>query len=199
MAISASQVKELRVKTGLGMMKCKEALETSGGDFDRAIEHLRKQGLDTAAKRSSRATSEGVIGSYIHSNHKIGVLVEVDCESDFVARSADFQALVKDLCLQVAATDPLAVDRDGLPADLLEKEKDIFRAQLADKPENILDKIVEGKMRKFYQENCLLEQIFVKDEARKQRVEDLIKALIAKLGENIVVRRFQRFQVGEEA
>ena len=199
MAISASQVKELRAKTGLGMMKCKEALEACNGDFDKAIEYLRKQGLDAATKKSSRTASEGVIGSYVHSNHKIGVLVEVNCESDFVARSEEFQSLVKDLCLQVAAASPIAVDRDGLPKDLVERERDIFRAQMKDKPEQILEKIIDGKMKKFYQEGCLLEQIFVKDESRKQQVEDLLKAAIAKLGENIVIRRFQRFQVGEEA
>ena len=199
MAISASEVKQLRASTGLGMMKCKEALEACQGDFDQAVDYLRKQGLDAAAKRSSRTASEGVIGSYVHGNGKIGVLVELNCETDFVARSEDFQALVKNLCLQVAATSPMAVSREGLPADLVEGEKDIFRAQMKDKPEQILDKIVEGKMKKFYQENCLLEQVFVKDESHKQRVEDLIKEAIAKLGENIVVKRFARFQVGEEA
>jgi len=195
MAISAEVVKALRDKTGLGMMKCKEALVASDGDQEKAIEYLRKQGLKTADKKAGRATQQGAIGSYIHANGKIGVLVELACETDFVAKSDDFQALLKDLCMQVAATSPLAVTPDGIPQQVKDKEREIYAEQMKDKPARVLDKIIEGKLKAFYQERCLLHQPFVKEPERT--VEEVIKAAIAKLGENIAVKRFCRMQLGE--
>jgi elongation factor Ts len=195
MAVSAETVKQLREMTGIGMMKCKEALEATQGDIEKAVEHLRKLGLKTAEKRAGRETSEGVIASYIHSNSKIGVLLELKCESDFVARNDDFRQLGRDLCMQVAATRPLAVSKDQVPADLVEKEREIYREQVKDKPPQAVEKIVQGKLDAFFKERCLLEQPFVKD--LKVTVADHIKSLIAKLGENIAVARFVRLQMGE--
>jgi elongation factor Ts len=195
MPASAAQVKQLREMTNIGMMKCKEALEATNGDLDKAVEYLRKQGLKTAEKRAGRETSEGFIASYIHSNGKIGVLVELKCESDFVARGDDFRQLGRDLCMQVAATKPIAVSRDQVPADVVERERDIYREQVKDKPPQAVEKILEGKLTAFYKERCLLDQPFVKDP--KTSVEDLIKSLIAKLGENITVGRVVRLELGE--
>ena len=195
MAITAALVKELRERTGIGMMKCKEALAATDGDIEKAIEYLRKQGLAAAEKKAGRDTREGVIASYIHSNNKIGVLVEVKCETDFVARNAEFQQLCRDLCMQVAATRPLSISADEVPQDVLEKEREIYREQFKDKPPQAIEKIVEGKLKAFFKERCLLEQPFVKEP--KTCVADRIKALVAKLGENITVSRFVRMELGE--
>lgn len=196
MEISADMVKQLRDKTNAGMMECKKALQEAGGDVEKAVDLLRKRGLAIAAKKSSRATKEGVIAAYIHSNSKVGVLVEVCCESDFVAKNAEFQAFVKDLTLQIASAVPRYVSREDIPADVIEREKAIYREQVTGKPANIVDKIIAGKLEKFYQEVCLVDQPFVKDD--KRTIGELLKELIAKLGENIVIRRFVRYQVGEE-
>jgi len=198
MKITSELVKELRDSTGVGMMDCKKALVETGGDVEKAIQLLREKGLSAAAKRAGRETKEGSIFSYIHPGAKLGVLVEVDCETDFVARTDDFQELGKNLAMQVAASAPLTVSREDLPEDVIERERAIFRKQAVSsgKPENVVDKIVEGKLEKFYDEVCLLEQPFVKND--KETVEDLLKTTIAKLGENIVVRRFARFQLGED-
>ena len=196
-AITADLVKTLRERTGAGMMDCKAALAETNGDIEKAVDVLRKRGLASAAKKSGRTTSEGVVGSYVHMGGKIGVLVEVNCESDFVARTEDFQTLVKELGLQIAAAAPLYVSRDEVPADALEREKAIYREQMANsgKPANVIDKIVEGKLTSYYEQFCLLDQPSIRDP--KVKVEDMIKAVIGKLGENIAVARFARFKVGE--
>jgi elongation factor Ts len=198
-AATAQLVKELRDRTGAGVMDCKEALQATGGDLEAAVEYLRKKGLASAAKRSHRETREGAVGAYIHPGAKLGVLIEVDCESDFVARTDDFQTLLKDLAMQVAAANPGWVARDDVPPAVVEKEREIYRGQLADqkKPPHVVDKIIEGKLEKFFTEQCLLEQIFIKDPAGKTKVKDLVAGVNAKTGEHIVVRRFARFQVGE--
>jgi len=193
--ITASMVKELREKTNAGMMECKKALQEVDGNIEKAIEFLRKRGLDLADKKSSRATKEGVIGSYIHSNNKIGVLVEVSCETDFVAKNEEFKELVKDLTLQIASAMPQYLSREEIPEEIIAKEKEIYAEQVKGKPENIIDKIVEGKLEKFYKQVCLLDQQFVKDD--KKTISDLLKEKIAKLGENMAIKRFVRFQVGE--
>jgi elongation factor Ts len=196
MAIPAERVKELREKTGAGMMDCKKALSEVGGDIERAIDYLRQKGLSDAAKRTSRTASEGVIGSYIHPGGKIGVLVEVNCESDFVARTEEFQTLVKDLAMHVAASNPLYLRREDVPEDVIAREKNIYEVQAKEggKPEKIIERIVQGKLEKFFQEMCLLEQPFVKDPDLS--VSQLVAGVLAKLGENVVVRRFQRYQLG---
>jgi elongation factor Ts len=196
---SAELVKELREKTGAGMMECKKALMESQNDMEKAITYLRERGLALAAKKSGRAANEGRVHSYIHSNGKIGVMVEVNCETDFVARTDDFQNLCNDLSMHVAAANPRYLDKEQVPASDLEKEKDIFRAQMegSGKPPQVIEKIVEGKIGKFYEETCLLQQRFVKDP--DHTIEAIVKAAIAKLGENIGVRRFARFQLGEGA
>ncbi len=195
--ISAKDVAALRARTGAGMMDCKQALTEANGDMEKAVDLLRKKGIAKAEKRAGRGATEGLIGSYVHFNGKVGVLVEVNCETDFVARTADFQALVRDLALHIASADPIAVSVDDVPAEVLERERAIFRAQAAEsgKPEAVWDKIVEGKLKKFYQERVLLEQPFVKDD--KQTVGQLVKAVSGKVGENVVVRRFVRYQLGE--
>jgi len=197
MNISASLVKELREKTGAGIIDCKEALQESLGDLSNAVDYLRKKGLADAKKRAGRSTSEGTIGCYIHSNNKIGVLVEVNCETDFVARTEEFKQLVKDLAMQVAASTPRYLAPEDISQEEAEKEKSILRAQALDsgKPENIVDKIVEGRFKKFIEDTCLLQQAFVKDTdiTVKQRIDNTI----SQLGENIKVRRFVRFQLGE--
>jgi elongation factor Ts len=195
--ITAEQVKQLRDKTGAGMMECKAALTETGGDQEKAIELLRKKGLASAAKRAGRATSNGVVGSYIHMGGKVGVLVEVNCETDFVARTEDFQGLVKELALHIAAADPRYVRREDVPADLLEKEKEIYRAQFADsgKPPAVVEKIVEGKLGSFYSQIVLVDQPSVRDP--NVTVSQLIAQASAKTGENITVSRFARFKVGE--
>jgi elongation factor Ts len=197
MEISAKLVKDLREKTGLGMMDCKKALQETMGDLEEAVDYLRKKGALKAAKREGRATSEGRIGSYIHSNGKIGVLVELKCESDFVAKTEQFATLNKDLCMQVAASAPRWISPEDVPADIIAKEKDIYMTQAkeAGKPDKMLEKIAEGKLKKFYSEECLLEQNFVKEPDKT--VGNLIKEYIAQLGENISVGRFIRFQLGE--
>lgn len=196
MGVSAKAVKELRERTGAGMMDCKNALVATGGDLEKAIDHLREKGLAAAAKRAGRTASEGLVDSYIHGG-KIGVLVEVNCETDFVAKTDQFRALARDLAMQVAASRPAYVARADVPADIIEKEKSILRAQALNegKPEKIVEKMVEGRIDKFYKENCLVEQPFIRDPDKS--VQDLIQETIAKLGENIVVRRFVRFELGE--
>ena len=198
MNITSAMVKELRDKTGAGMMDCKEALAASDGDFEKAIDYLRKKGMSAATKRSSKAAKDGVITSYIHMGGKIGVLVELNCETDFVAKTENFQALAKDLTMQVAAANPLYVNPEDIPAEALEREKAIYRSQLLEekKPEKIWDKIVEGKLKKYYEEVCLLQQKFIKDQ--DITIATLVNNMIAKTGENIIVRRFVRFQLGEE-
>jgi elongation factor Ts len=198
-AVSAEQVKELREQTGAGVMDCRAALDAAGGDFQGAIEHLRKKGLADAAKKAHREAREGVVASYIHPGGKIGVLVEVDCETDFVARTEAFQLLVKDVAMQVAAASPTHVSREDVPGPVVEKEREIYRQQMADqkKPAQVLDKIIEGKLEKFFAAVCLLEQPFIKDPSGKTRVKDLVDQATARMGERIVVRRFARFQVGE--
>ena len=198
MSITSAMVKELRNKTGAGIMDCKEALNVSVGDFEKAIDYLRKKGMSAATKRSSKAAKDGVIASYIHMGGRIGVLVEVNCETDFVAKTDDFQLLAKDLTMHVAAANPLYVKPDDIPSDIILREKEIYRSQaLAEKkPEKIWDKIIEGKLKKFYEDVCLLNQKFIKD--TDITVETLLNNMIAKTGENIVIRRFVRFQLGEE-
>jgi elongation factor Ts len=197
--ITAAQVKELREKTNAPMMDCKHALTESKGDMEGAIVILRKKGVATAAKKATRATSEGSVTSYIHAGGKIGVLVEVNCESDFVARTEDFKTLVHDIAMHIAATDPRYIRKEDVSADAFEKEKDIYRAQAAQtgKPAPVIEKIVEGKMGKFYEEVCLYEQPFIKDQT--MTVHQLIATVVGKLGENISVRRFARFKVGDVA
>jgi len=197
MAITAEQVKELRERTGAGMMECKRALEETGGDMEAAINILRARGAAKAAKRAAREAREGAIGSYVHMNGKIGVLVEVNCETDFVARTEDFQTLVRDLAMHIAAANPLAVTPEEIPADVVERERAIYREQAKNegKPENLWDKIVEGKLKKFFEENALMRQAFVKDPDKT--IEQLVTEVSARTGENIVVRRFVRFALGE--
>jgi elongation factor Ts len=194
--ITSEMVKTLREKTGAGMMECKRALTESEGDFEKAVSLLRQKGLASAEKKSGRLTSEGAIGSYIHMG-KIGSMVEVNCETDFVARTDDFKELVKDIAMHITAANPLYISRDEVPLDIIEREKEIYRAQIKDKPQNIVEKIVEGKLEKFYTETCLLDQIFIKDPEQKKKIKDLISEHISRLGENIVIRRFARFQLGE--
>jgi elongation factor Ts len=195
--IDAKTVMELREKTGAGIMDCKKALAEAGGDPEKATEILRKKGAMAAAKKAGRSTKEGIIGHYVHFGGKIGVLVELNCETDFVANTQEFQELAKDLAMQVASAQPLYVEMGDVPQEVLAKEKEIYRAQALGegKPEKVLERIVEGKLKKFYSQVCLMEQPFVKDDSItvRQRVE----ATVGKLGENIVVRRFVRFQVGE--
>jgi len=195
MEITAEQVKELRERTGIGMMECKRALEESGGDLEKAIEILRKKGYARAKDKAERATCEGAIGAYIHSNAKIGVLVEVNCETDFVARNEEFLALVKNIAMHIAAANPIYIGPENIPADVLDKEKDIIREQFKDskKPAEIVEKIVQGKLSKFYEEVCLLEQPYIRDD--KQKVKDLITAFIAKFKENTRVSRFTRYEI----
>lgn len=198
MNITSTMVKELRVKTGAGMMDCKEALAASEGDFEKAIDHLRKKGMSAATKRSSKAAKDGAIASYIHMGGKIGVLVEVNCETDFVAKTDDFQALARDLSMHVAASNPLYIRSEEISEQALEREKAIYRSQLLEerKPEKIWDKIIEGKLKKYFEEVCLMDQKFIRN--TDITVAALINNMIAKTGENIVVRRFARFQLGEE-
>jgi elongation factor Ts len=198
MDISAEMVRKLREETGAGMMECKSALVESGGDMEKARDILRKKGLATAAKKAGRTASEGMIGSYIHPGAKVGVLVEVNCETDFVARTPEFQALVKDVSMHIAATSPLYVTKEEVPPAVLEREKEIYKAQAAaqGKPANVVDRIAEGKLKDYYSTFVLLEQSFVKDQAKT--VGQLVQEKIALLKENIVIRRFARFKVGEE-
>ena len=197
MEVSANMVKDLREKTGAGMMDCKKALAESEGNFEKAVDYLRQKGLATAARRAGKVASEGRIGSYVHAGGKIGVMVEVNCETDFVAKTDDFQAFAKDVAMHIAASSPLYIQRENVSPEALEREREIYRAQARDagKPEKIMEKIVEGKLEKYYSEVCLLEQPFIKDPDRT--VQDLLNGLIGKLGEKVEIRRFIRFQVGE--
>jgi elongation factor Ts len=198
-AITTEMVKQLRDKTGAGMMDCKAALTEAGGDMDKAIEILRKKGLASAAKRAGRATNNGLIGHYIHMGGKVGVLVEVNCETDFVARTDDFQTLAKEVAMHVAAADPKFVRREDIPADLLEKEREIYRAQFAGsgKPANVIEKIVDGKLESYYAQVCLLDQPSVRDP--NVTIQQMVSAATAKTGENVTISRFARFKLGEMA
>ncbi len=195
--ITQDQVKSLREMTGAGIMDCKRALTECDGDIDKAKDHLRKKGVAVADKKAARETSQGAVGHYIHMGGKVGVLVEISCETDFVAKNDDFQELLRDVAMHVAAMNPLCVSRDEVPSDVLDREKEIFRDQSIKegKPENILDKIVDGRVEKFYKERCLLDQAFVKDDSKT--IQELVTAAIAKIGENIQVKRFARFEVGQ--
>jgi elongation factor Ts len=194
--ISAESVKNLREKTGAGMMECKKALTESGGDFERAIDLLRQKGLASALKKAGRTASEGLVEAYIHMG-KIGTMLEVNCETDFVARTDDFRELVKDIAMHITAANPQYLSREDVPQDVLEREKEIYRAQVADKPAQVVEKIIQGKLEKFYSDTCLLDQIFIKDPDQKKKIQDLVTEKIAKLGENVIIRRFSRFQLGE--
>ncbi|HPZ07476.1 MAG TPA: translation elongation factor Ts [Candidatus Eremiobacteraeota bacterium] len=197
MAISASLVKDLRDKTGAGVMDCRRALEDTDGNMDEAVKLLRHQGLKTAAKKSSRVTGEGQIGSYIHFGGKLGVLVEVNCETDFVAKTEEFHHLVKDISMHVAALNPRYLSREDIPEEVIKEELEIYKKQAKDsgKPDNILEKIAQGKLEKFYKSCCLLDQAFVKDESKC--IQEVLTEVIAKLGENIKISRFIRFEVGQ--
>lgn len=199
MEVSASTVKELREKTGAGMMDCKKALAESGGDMQKAIDYLRQKGLAAAAKKANRAAADGAVGAYVHPGGKIGVLVEINCETDFVARTTEFQGLLKDIAMQVAAANPRVVRREEVSAEELEKEKSIYRQQALDtgKPEKVIEKIVQGKIERFYSEVCLMEQSFIKDPDKN--ISNVINDAIARLGENIQIRRFARYHLGEGA
>jgi elongation factor Ts len=197
MEISAGAIKELRQRTGVGVMDCKKALVECAGNVDEAIDFLRKKGLAKAAKRAGRETAEGLITSYIHPGGKIGVLVDINCETDFVARTDDFQNLTKEIAMHIAAMNPIAISREDVPPEVIEKEKEILRAEAAasGKPDKVVDKIVEGRLEKFFAEQCLMEQAYIKNP--DITVKDLIYDIIAKVGENITVRRFTRYQLGE--
>jgi elongation factor Ts len=199
MATTAEKVRELRDKTGAGVMDCKEALAASQDDLERAVEYLRKKGLASAARRAQREARDGVVASYVHAGSKLGVLIEVNCETDFVARTDQFQEAVKSLAMQVAAASPAWVAREDVPPEVVERERAIYREQVADqkKPPPVVDKIVEGKLGKFFEESCLLEQAYIRDPSGKTRVKDLVAQVSAQTGEKIAVRRFVRFQVGE--
>ncbi len=198
MKISAQQVKELRDRTGSGMMDCKNALQEAEGDMDEAVDILRKKGMAKAQKKADREANEGMISAYIHPGNKIGVLLEVNCETDFVAKNDDFKEFVKNIAMHIAATNPVAIKRDEIDSELVAKEQEIYRdqAKSQNKPDKVIDRIVEGKLNKFYQENCLLEQSYVKDS--QMTVEEYLKTTIGKIGENITISRFTRYQLGED-
>lgn len=200
MSPTNQQITKLREMTGAGMMDCKKALVESGDDIEKAVKYLREKGIATAVKKADRAANQGLVGSYIHAGGKLGVLVEVNCETDFVARTDEFQNFVKEISMQIAAANPLYVKREEVPHELVEKEKEIYKAQLKQegKPENVWEKIMTGKLEKFYTQVCLLEQPYIRDMSGKEKIKDIVTAAIAKIGENIVVRRFSRFRVGEE-
>jgi elongation factor Ts len=199
MSVDMKLVKKLREQTGVGILECKKAIEEANNDFEKAGELLRKKGYEKAKSKSSRATNQGAIGSYIHTNGRIGVLLELGCETDFVARNEDFLALQKDICMQIAAMNPKYISAGDIEEDTLEKEKEIYREQMKNsgKPDNIIEKIIEGKLKKWYTDVCLLDQAFFKEDSKS--INDLIAEKIHKLGENITVKRFVRYQVGEEA
>ncbi|HDK26525.1 MAG TPA: elongation factor Ts [Candidatus Atribacteria bacterium] len=198
MNINAQMVKELRIRTSAGIMDCKEALKACQGNLEKAVEYLRKKGIKTASSKFKRQALSGKIESYIHLYGKIGVLVEVNCETDFVANTEDFKIFVKDIAMQIAASNPKYITRNDVPKNIIDKEKEIIYAQMekTNKPAKILNKIVEGKLEKYFQENCLLEQLFIKDD--RKTVNDLLLETIGKLGENIIIKRFARFKLGEE-
>ncbi len=195
--ISAAMVKQLREKTGVGIMDCKEALSQSDGDIDNAVDFLRTKGLATAQKRAGRAMSEGLIQPYIHMGSKLGVLLEINCETDFVAKNDEFKEFAKNIAMHIAATDPVGIASDDVPDDIINKEKEIYRIQAIEmgKPENVVEKIVEGKLNKFYKDSCLLNQAYVRNP--DMSVSDLLNDMIAKMGENITIKRFVRFQIGD--
>jgi elongation factor Ts len=195
--ITAAMVKQLREKSGAGMMDCKKALTETGGDMEKAVDFLRKKGLATAAKRAGRATTEGVVMPYVHTGGKLGVMVEVNCETDFVAKSDDFQAFAKNVAMHIAAINPLGISPEDIPAELIDREKAIYIAQAREtgKPDNVIEKIIEGKMAKFIKESCLMNQPYVKNP--DITIADLLNELIAKIGENISIKRFVRYQIGE--
>lgn len=195
--ISAKLVKELRDKTGAGMMDCKAALQEANGDVEKAVEILRKKGIAKAAKKASREASEGIIATYVHHDNKLAAMVEINCETDFVAKNEDFITFANEIAMQVAVSDPIAVDRDGVPQEIVEKEMEIYKAEAVQsgKPEHVVEKIAQGKLEKFYAENVLLEQEYFKDPDKK--IKDLLTETIAKIGENIVIKRFARLKVGE--
>ena len=195
--ISAKMVMQLREKTGAGIMDCKGALTECNGDMDKAVDFLRKKGLATAAKRAGRAMTEGVVASYIHMDSKLGVLVEVNCETDFVAKNDDFKAFAKNIAMHIAATNPVGIRPEDVPEEIIAKEKEIYHGQVLEmgKPEKIADKIVEGKLQKYFKENCLMDQAYVRNP--EMTVADLLNELIAKIGENISIKRFARFKIGE--
>ncbi len=197
--VTMEMIKKLRERTAAGFMDCKKALEEAGGDMEKAVDLLRQKGLAVAAKRAGKATTEGVVVAYIHANKKLGAMVEVNCETDFVARTEEFQKFAYDVAMHIAATNPICISRDDMPQEVLEKEKEIYAAQAREsgKPENIIEKIVQGKLEKFYKEAVLLEQPFVKNP--DLTIQDLLNELMSKTGERIVIRRFTRYQVGEEA
>jgi elongation factor Ts len=195
--VTSALIKELRERTQVGITECKKALIECGGDIEKSIDYLRKKGIASAAKKESRATKEGIVATYIHGNSKLGVMLELNCETDFVAKNEDFKELGKELCMQVAASSPICVNIEDIPADELEREKDIHREQMKDsgKPANVLEKIIEGKLKKFYSQVCLMEQEYIRDP--KVIIKDLIKEKIAKYGENISVARFARYKIGK--
>ncbi len=197
MTITAAMVKELREATSAGILDCRKALEATEGDFDKAVDYLREKGLAQAAKRMDREAQEGLVHAYIHSGGRIGVLVEVNCETDFVARTDEFQVFVNDIAMQIAAMSPLYIERDDIPQEVVEHERELYRAQALEegKPEQVIDRIIEGRLDKFYQQVCLLEQGFIRDE--DLTIDELLKAQITKTGENVVIRRFARYQLGE--
>ncbi len=197
--VTAEMVKTLREKTGAGIMECKSALNEAGGNFDKAVDILRKKGIASASKKIGRTAIEGVIEAYIHAGSKIGVMVEINCETDFVARTQDFKIFAKDIAMQIAAANPLYVDRESVPAAIVEKEKEIYAEQskTSGKPAPVIEKMVQGKLEKFYKEVCLLEQSYIRDP--NVVIGDLLKSMIAKVGENIIIRRFARYQIGETA
>jgi len=195
MSITAKQVAELRAQTGAGLMDCKKALTESEGDIEQAVTILRKKGMASASKKAGRATSEGLVESYIHLGGKVGVLIEVNCETDFVAKTDDFKAFVKDLCLHIAAANPVCISRENVPTELIEKEREIAASQAEGKPPAAVQKIIEGKLNKYYSTACMLDQPFVKDS--EKTVQDVLSEQIAKLGENMQINRFSRFQIGE--
>lgn len=198
MKIDASMVKELREKTGAGIMDCKEALKSTSGNFTEAIDFLRKKGISSASKKAGRVSTEGIVSSYVHPGGRIGVLLEVNCETDFVARTDEFQQFVRNIAMQIAASSPQYVNQEDVPVEILEREKEIYRAQAKEsgKPDKIIEKIVDGKINKFYSEICLLNQAYIRED--KTLIKDLLTSKIAKIGENISIRRFARFQLGEK-
>lgn len=198
MNITADIVKQLREQTGAGFMDCKRALSETGGSLDKAKDVLRQKGLAVASKKTGREASEGLIGSYVHMD-KIGVLVEINCETDFVAKTDEFRGFIKDIAMHVAAVSPAYLEREDIPSDVIDKEKDIYASQIKGKPSHVIEKILQGKLEKFYMDNCLVDQLFVKDPGQKKKIKDLVMEKIAKFGENIVIKRFVRFQLGEKA
>lgn len=196
MSVSMEQIKVLRERTNSGFLDCKQALIETSGDLEKAVDVLRKKGLVIAAKKTGRTTKEGCVGAYIHLNGKIGVLVEINCETDFVARNELFCQFVKDIAMQIAASSPHYLKTEDVPTEAIEREKDIFKSQAAGKPEHVIEKMLQGKLAKFYEEVCLLEQPFIRDD--KIKIKDYLTSVIAKTGENIIIKRFTRFQLGEE-